>query len=106
MTRNGKTYAGMGVDTADYDNDGLIDLFITTLSNETYPLYHNEGDLSFTYATKLLSIGQITLLYSGWGTHLLMPTMTDCATSLLAQGHVLDTIEKTSSYLKHSRHHS
>ena len=43
---NGKTFAGMGIDAADYDNDGYPDVFITTLSNETYPLYHNDRDLS------------------------------------------------------------
>lgn len=48
---NGKTYAGMGVDVGDYDNDGYMDIIITTLSNETYPLYHNDRDLTFTYAT-------------------------------------------------------
>ncbi len=100
---NGKTYAGMGVDTADYDNDGLIDLFITTLSNETYPLYHNEGDLSFTYATNSSGIGQITLLYSGWGTHFIDADNDGLRDIFVAQGHVLDTIEKTSSYLKHKQ---
>src|SRR4030095_5835649 len=34
---NGRTFAGMGVDTADYDNDGWQDVLVTTLSNETYP---------------------------------------------------------------------
>src|SRR5436190_3896333 len=65
---DGKTFAGMGVDTADYDNDGYADVVITTLSYQTYPLYRNNGDLSVTYATKLSGIGQISLPYSGWGT--------------------------------------
>ena len=64
---NGKTYAGMGIAAADYDNDGYPDIFITTLSNETYPLYHNDRDLTFTYATNSAGVGEITLLYSGWG---------------------------------------
>src|SRR6185503_1942043 len=33
---NGKTFAGMGVDAADFDEDGYPDIFITALSNETY----------------------------------------------------------------------
>ncbi|HVG18759.1 MAG TPA: VCBS repeat-containing protein, partial [Blastocatellia bacterium] len=37
---NGKTFAGMGVDAADYDEDGYPDIFMTALSNETYPLFH------------------------------------------------------------------
>jgi hypothetical protein len=100
---NGKTFAGMGVDTGDYDNDGFMDVFITTLSNETYPLYHNEGDLSFSYATNSSAVGQITLLYSGWGTRFVDVDNDGQRDLFVAQSHVLDTIEKTSSYLKYKQ---
>jgi hypothetical protein len=100
---NGKTYAGMGVDAADYDNDGFMDVFITTLSNETYPLYHNDRDLSFAYATNSSGIGQITLLYSGWGTHFIDVDNDGTRDIFVAQGHVLDTVEKTNSYLKYKQ---
>ncbi|HYY42218.1 MAG TPA: VCBS repeat-containing protein, partial [Pyrinomonadaceae bacterium] len=98
---NGKTFAGMGVDAADYDNDGQIDLFITTLSNETYPLYRNNGDLTFTYTTQTTGVGQITLTYSGWGTHFLDADNDGWRDIFVAQSHVLDTIEQTTSYLKY-----
>jgi hypothetical protein len=100
---NGKTYAGMGIDTADYDNDGYTDIFITTLSNETYPLYHNDRDLSFTYATNTAGVGQITLLYSGWGTHFIDADNDGLRDLFVAQSHVLDTIEKTNPYLKYKQ---
>jgi enediyne biosynthesis protein E4 len=96
---NGKTFAGMGIDARDYDNDGLPDIFITALSNETYPLYRNNGDGSFTYATNSTGVGQITLLYSGWGTRFLDADNDGWLDIFVAQGHVLDTVEKTSSYL-------
>jgi hypothetical protein len=100
---NGKTYAGMGVDAADYDNDGYVDIFITTLSNETYPLYHNDRDLSFTYATNSAGVGQISLLYSGWGTHFIDFDNDGLRDIFVAQSHVLDTIEKTNPYLKYKQ---
>jgi hypothetical protein len=100
---NGKTFAGMGVDARDYDNDGLADIFITALSNETYPLYHNNGDGSFTYTTNTTGVGQITLLYSGWGTHFFDADNDGWLDIFVAQSHVLDTIEKTSSYLKYKQ---
>lgn len=100
---NGRTFAGMGVDCADYDNDGYMDVFITTLSNETYPLYHNNGDLSFTYVTNSSAVGQISLLYSGWGTRFLDADNDGLRDLFVAQGHVLDTIEKTSVYLKYKQ---
>src|SRR4030088_880372 len=41
---DGRTYAGMGVDFADYNNDGWPDLIITDLANQRYALYQNNGD--------------------------------------------------------------
>ena len=100
---NGRTFAGMGVDCADYDNDGNMDVFITTLSNETYPLYRNNGDLSFTYLTNSSGVGQISLLYSGWGTRFLDADNDGLRDLFVAQGHVLDTIEKSTAYLKYKQ---
>jgi hypothetical protein len=98
---NGKTFAGMGVDAGDYDGDGWLDIFITTLSNETYPLYHNNTDLTFTWATTSSAIGQISLPYSGWGAHFLDADNDGRRDIFVAQSHVLDTIEKSTGYLKY-----
>ena len=100
---DGKTFAGMGVDVGDYDNDGYVDLFITTLSYQMYPLYRNNGDLSFTYATKAAGVGQITLLNSGWGTHFIDADNDGLRDIFVAQSHVLDTIEKSTGYLKYKQ---
>ena len=100
---NGKTFAGMGVDCADYDNDGFPDIFITTLSNETYPLFHNNGDGTFTHVTNTAGINQISLLFTGWGTRFVDVDNDGWRDIFVAQSHVLDTIEKTSSYLKYKQ---
>jgi hypothetical protein len=100
---NGKTFAGMGVDAGDYDNDGYMDIFISTLSNETYPLYHNDRDLNFTYATNSSGVGQITILNSGWGTRFIDVNNDGWRDIFVAQSHVLDTIEKTHPYLKYKQ---
>jgi len=98
---DGKTFAGMGIDCADYDNDGNVDILITTLSNEKYALYRNNGDLSFTYATNISAVGQITLLNSGWGVRFVDVDNDGLRDLFVAQSHVLDTIDKTSSHLKY-----
>lgn len=100
---DGRTFAGMGIDCADYDNDGFMDVFITTLSNEKYALYRNNGDLSFTYATNTSGVGQITLLYSGWGTRFVDVDNDGLRDLFVAQSHVLDTIEKSTTYLKYKQ---
>ncbi|WP_433973251.1 CRTAC1 family protein [Tunturiibacter lichenicola] len=90
---DGKTYAGMGVDFQDYDNDGLPDLVITNLANQKYALYRNSGDSSFTYDSYMSGIGGMTLLHSGWGIRFLDYDNDGRKDLLIAQGHDLDTIE-------------
>lgn len=100
---DGRTFAGMGIDCGDYDNDGYMDVFITTLSNEKYAFYRNNGDLSFTYVTNTTAVGQITLLYSGWGTRFVDVDNDGLRDLFVAQSHVLDTVEKSTAYLKYKQ---
>jgi len=100
---DGRTFAGMGIDTADFDNDGYTDVFITTLSNEKYALYRNNGDLSFTYVTNTTGVGQITLLNAGWGARFVDVDNDGLRDLFVAQSHVLDTVEKSTAYLKYKQ---
>jgi len=93
VTPDGKTYAGMGVDFADYDNDGLPDLIITDLSFQLYSLYHNVDGENFDYATRTANIASITRLYSGWGVRFFDFDNDGRKDLLIAQGHDVDNIE-------------
>ena len=90
---DGRTYAGMGIDFQDFDNDGLPDLVITNLANQKYALYRNNGDGSFTYDTYVSGLASMTLLHSGWGIHFLDYDNDGLKDLLIAQGHDLDTVE-------------
>ena len=90
---DGRTYAGMGIDFQDYNNDGLPDLVITNLANQKYALYRNNGDGSFTYDTYVSGMARMTLLHSGWGIRFLDYDNDGLKDLLVAQGHDLDTIE-------------
>ena len=96
---DGHTFAGMGIDFQDYNNDGLPDLVITDLANQKYALYRNNGDGSFTYDTYLSGLGVMTLLRSGWGVAFLDYDNDGRKDLLFAQGHDLDTIELTSAQI-------
>ncbi|HYH84546.1 MAG TPA: CRTAC1 family protein [Pyrinomonadaceae bacterium] len=100
---NGKSFSGMGVDAADYDNDGLVDVFVTALSNETYPLFRNNGDATFAYATSTTGVGLITIPFSGWGVRFADFDGDGLRDIFVAQGHVLDTIEKTTGFLNYKQ---
>ncbi|MBE7180648.1 MAG: VCBS repeat-containing protein, partial [Terriglobus roseus] len=90
---DGRTYAGMGIDFQDYNNDGLPDLVITNLANQKYALYRNNGDGSFTYDTYISGLAPMTLLHSGWGIRFIDYDNDGKKDLLIAQGHDLDTVE-------------
>ena len=92
---DGRTYAGMGVDFADYNNDGWPDLVITDLANQKYPLYTNAKDGTFSDSGHSSGLSAISLLHSGWGIHFLDYDNDGWKDLIVAQGHVLDTIERT-----------
>lgn len=93
VDENGRTFAGMGVDFSDYDNDGRPDLMISDLAEQRYPLYRNNGDGTFSDATFRAGLGAMTQLHSGWGLRLMDIDNDGWKDLLVAQGHVLDTIE-------------
>jgi len=96
---DGRTYAGMGVDFADYNNSGLPGIVVTDLANQRYALYKNEGDGNFSYATISSGLGQVTMPHSGWGIRFLDYDNDGWKDLLIAQGHDLDTVELTSPNL-------
>jgi hypothetical protein len=89
----GRTFAGMGIDLQDFNNDGLPDLIITDLANQKYALYRNNGDGSFSYDSYVSGIGRMTLLHSGWGIKFLDYDNDGRKDLIVAQGHDLDTVE-------------
>ena len=98
---DGKPFAGMGVDFADYDNDGRPDIFVTDLSQEMYALYRNIGDGYFQYATNQTGVGHATLPFSGWSTKFIDYDNDGWKDIFVAQGHVLDTIRLTAPNLNY-----
>jgi len=101
IDENGKTFAGMGIDFADYDNDGWPDMVITNLSEQRYALYHNSHDGSFTYETTASGLGAISRPFSGWGVKFLDYDNDGWKDLFIAQGHVLDTIQLTFPHLRY-----
>jgi len=64
-SEDGRYEAGMGIDAADVDGDGNLDIYITHLDFELNRLYHNNGDGTFTDATYSSGIGNKAILLSG-----------------------------------------
>ena len=101
VNEDGRVYSGMGVDFADYDNDGNADIVITNLSDQKYALYHNSGNGSFTYETGPSGLGMVTRPYAGWGVKFLDYDNDGWKDLFIAQGHVMDTIQLTFPHLRY-----
>ena len=95
VNSEGQTYAGMGVDFADYDNDGWPDVIVTDLANQRYALYQNNRDGTFNYVSQSSGLGNMSMLHSGWSLRFVDYDNDGLKDLLIAQGHDLDTIEKT-----------
>jgi hypothetical protein len=97
---DGRTFAGMGVDAADYDRDGWPDVFINALGNQRYALFRNVKG-SFEYTSGLSGVAAITQLHSGWGAKFLDYDNDGWLDLFVAQGHVMDNIEMTQPSLRY-----
>ena len=64
-SEDGRYEAGMGIDAADIDGDGWMDVYITHLDFELNRLYRNSQDGTFTDETFRSRIGNKAVLLSG-----------------------------------------
>ena len=63
----GRARSGMGVDAADFNQDGWLDLFVANIDHEKYSLYENNHNETFDDEAGAMGIAGVTRLMSGWG---------------------------------------
>ena len=97
----GRPRSGMGVDSADYDNDGGMDLFVANIDEEIFSLYKNNKDLTFDDQSMPLGIGLATRWMSGWGLKFFDYDNDGNLDLLLANGFPDDLVEEFSSLVKY-----
>jgi len=89
----GKARSGMGVDSADLNQDGWMDLFLTDLNHEFYALYENKHDETFDDKAASSGIAQTTEFMSGWGLKFFDYDNDGNLDLMIANGHPDDLIE-------------
>ncbi len=67
LNKDGREIASMGIAAGDYENNGLIDFYITDFGDDYKVLFHNDGDTSFTDVSYKAGIAQTTIPFVGWG---------------------------------------
>jgi enediyne biosynthesis protein E4 len=93
---DGAALSSMGVDFRDYDNDGRDDIFVTALSNETFPLFRNLNG-RFGDVTYPSGIGKTSYPWSGWSCGMFDFNNDGRKDLFTANGHVMDNEELTSN---------
>jgi hypothetical protein len=90
----GKARSGMGVDSADFNQDGWLDLFVTNLDHEFYGLYENKRDESFEDKAGPTGVARATQMMSGWGAKFFDFDNDGLLDLFVANGHPDDVIDK------------
>lgn len=93
---NGQARSSMGVDSADFDNDGWQDLFVANIDQEKFSLYRNLKDETFADVAQAQSIAQATRLLSGWGLKFFDYDNDGELDLILANGHPDDMVSQRS----------
>ncbi len=93
MLDHGKPVASMGADFRDYDNDGLPDIAVTALFNETFPLFKNLSKDAFRDATFSSKLGLASTQHSGWSNAIADFNNDGWKDLFTANSHVNDRVE-------------
>jgi hypothetical protein len=94
LNADGGPLSGMGVVFQDYDNDGLADVIVTTLPRQTYAVFHNDGHGQFSDRGLPTGVTMLSGVTAGWGVGLEDFDNGGQKDLFVAQGHVLDNVEK------------
>ncbi len=97
----GKARSGMGVDSADVDQDGWMDLFVTNLNHELFGFYQNRHDETFDDIAAPTGIASASKLMSGWGVKFFDYDNDGNLDLMIANGHPDDLIEKIYDNVKY-----
>jgi len=97
---DGIANGSMGVDAADYDNDGDIDLWMTNFSLEANCLLANDGDY-FYDATFDVGLAEPSFLPLGFGTRFVDVDNDGWMDILVGNGHIYDNVDRIDSTLSY-----
>ena len=89
---SGRALGSMGVECGDIDNDGRLDLFITTYQQEPATLFRNLGRGFFTDVTRTSKAGEGTLRYVKWGVGIVDFDNDGYRDLFIACGHLHDNV--------------
>jgi len=90
---DGQEQAGMGIDAADYDRDGWLDIAKINFSDDTNNLFHNDGNGDFTDRNGPSGFGPVSLPFLGFGVRFADFDNDGWPDIFVANGHVNPQVE-------------
>ena len=100
---DGIEQAGMGVDAADYNGDGFLDIFVTNFSYETNALYRNNGDETFTDISYEARLGDASYRFVGFGAGFFDYDNDGHPDLFVANGHIFENIAQTTDMVTYAQ---
>jgi hypothetical protein len=90
----GRETASMGIAAGDFQNNGMVDIFNTTFSDDYKPLYRNEGDANMTDISFQMGIAGVSVPFLGWGDAFIDYDNDGWKDLLMADGHVYPQVDQ------------
>ena len=91
---NGAAQASMGIAMGDVDGDGILDMFVTSFSEDFSTLYRGARGGFFTDVSRETGVGQLTYRSLSWGTALADFDNDGDLDLVVANGHIYPQIDR------------
>jgi hypothetical protein len=93
LNQDGQEVANMGMAIGDYRNNGLLDLYTGTFSDDYKPLFRNEGKARFTEIATQMGIADVTYPFLTWSTEFIDYDNDGWKDILTVNGHVFPQVD-------------
>jgi hypothetical protein len=94
VSGDGREQAGMGVDAADFNGDGYLDLVVTHFSHDYTTVYENSPHGSFTDVSYMTGVARGAGRYLGWGVGFVDVDNNGLLDLFQANGHIYPEVDR------------
>jgi len=101
LSPDGQPRSGMGVDSADFNGDGWMDLFVANINRETFSLYRNTRYGVFDNLSFGNQMGLATYYMSGWGLRFVDFDNDGVTDLIIANGHPDDLVAEREARVRY-----
>ncbi|HEX4022154.1 MAG TPA: CRTAC1 family protein [Acidobacteriaceae bacterium] len=94
LNQNAREQANMGLAVGDYRNNGLVDFYTGTFSDDYKPLFEDMGNASFTEIAPQMDMADATYPFLTWATEFIDYDNDGWKDIFLANGHVYPQVDQ------------